>query len=106
VHCAKALVEGAALEGVWFDRTKEYAARWRGEDFDRYKYATRETLTLDPLPCWRHLSPERRQERAAELVAKIDADAAVRRAASRIPPPGPDFVRNQRPHERPLCQHG
>ena len=100
VHCAKALVEGTALEGVWFDRTKEYAARRRGEDFDRYKYATRETLTLDPLPCWRHLSPERRQKRAAELVAKIDADAAARRAVTGITPPGPDFVRNQRPHDR------
>jgi WD40 repeat protein len=42
------------------------------------KYATRETLTLDPLPCWRHLSEERCQQRAAELVTKIDADAPSR----------------------------
>jgi hypothetical protein len=32
VHAVRALVEGEALEGLWFDRTQEYAARRRGED--------------------------------------------------------------------------
>jgi hypothetical protein len=58
-------------------------------------------LTLDPLPCWRHLSSEQRQRRVADLVAQIDAEAAARRAATEITPHGPDFVRNQRPHDRP-----
>jgi hypothetical protein len=30
VHSARALVQGAALTGTWFDRTQEYAARRRG----------------------------------------------------------------------------
>jgi len=46
------------------------------------------------------LSPELRQQRAAELVAKVDADAAAQRAATEISPRGPDFVRNQNPHDR------
>jgi hypothetical protein len=51
VHCARALAEGEPLRGYWFDRTQEYAARRRGEDFDRLRYATVETLHLSPLPC-------------------------------------------------------
>ena len=38
---ALALTEGKILEGLWFDRTQEYAARRRGEDFSRLQYATR-----------------------------------------------------------------
>jgi REP element-mobilizing transposase RayT len=57
VHCVHALMEGKTLEGWWFDRTQEYLAGRRGEDFGRFQYATRETLELDPLPCWKHLTP-------------------------------------------------
>ena len=58
LHVAKALVEGEPIEGYWFSRTQEYAARQRGETFDRLQYATPETVTLSPLPCWEHLPPE------------------------------------------------
>jgi hypothetical protein len=51
VHCAQALVDGVDLQGYWFDRTQEFAARRRGEDFDRLRYATLETLRFSPLPC-------------------------------------------------------
>jgi hypothetical protein len=101
VHCAKSLLTGEPLTGVWFNRTQEYAARRRGEDFDRMKYATPETLTFDPLPCWAHLSEERQRQRVADVVAKIDVDAAARIAATGITPPGPAVVRNQRPHDVP-----
>src|SRR3954465_13528700 len=60
VHCVEALTTGQPLEGWWFDRTQEYLARRRGEDFGTYQYATRETLELSPLPCWQHLTPEKR----------------------------------------------
>jgi hypothetical protein len=46
------------LKGYWFDRTQEYAARNRGEDFGRLTYATEKTFFLSRLPCWEHLSPE------------------------------------------------
>ena len=32
-HSVTALLTGEPLEGLWFNRTKEYAARRRGEDF-------------------------------------------------------------------------
>ena len=57
VHCVQALMEGKTLEGWWFDRTQEYLARRRGEEFGLFQYATREALELDPLPCWKHLTP-------------------------------------------------
>jgi hypothetical protein len=101
VHCAKSLLTGEPMTGVWFNRTQEYAARRRGEDFDKMKYATPEILTFDPLPCWAHLSEEQRRARVADVVAKIDADAAARIAATGITPPGPAVIRNQRPHDVP-----
>ncbi|HSK79155.1 MAG TPA: transposase [Thermoanaerobaculia bacterium] len=36
-HSVDALLTGEPLEGLWFDRTKEYAARVRREDFDHLK---------------------------------------------------------------------
>jgi len=56
--CHPELLEGKPLKGLWFDRTQEYAARIRGEDVDRLKYATEEILELSPLPCWKDLTPE------------------------------------------------
>jgi hypothetical protein len=79
VHAVRALLDGEALEGLWFDRTQEYLARRRGETFDRLQYATREILELDPLPCWEHLTPERRRARVEALVEDVEFEAAVRR---------------------------
>jgi hypothetical protein len=104
VHAVRALVEGEVLEGLWFDRTQEYAARRRGEDFDRLKYATREVLELDPLPCWRHLTAEQRRERTAALVQDIEAEAATRRKRTDIRPLGPAAVLAQDPLRRPSHQ--
>ena len=59
VNMIAAVLDGKPLTGTWFDRTKEYAARLRGESFTRYQYSTEETVTLSPLPCWRHLTPDR-----------------------------------------------
>jgi REP element-mobilizing transposase RayT len=91
VHCVDALTEGKTLEGWWFDRTQEYLARRRGEDFGTYQYATRETLELAPLPCWKHLTPEKRQQMAAAMVSEIEAEAADRRERTGVPsrPRGP-----------------
>jgi hypothetical protein len=95
------LTEGEVLEGWWFDRTQEYAARRRGEDFDRLQYATREVLTLDPLPCWKGLTEEQRQRRAAALVADIEAEAVTRRKKNGVKPLGPAAILPQDPHHQP-----
>jgi REP element-mobilizing transposase RayT len=101
VHCVQALMEGKTLEGWWFNRTQEYLARRRGEDFGPFQYATRETLELDPLPCWKHLTPEQRQKRVAALVSEIEEEAAARRERTGVQPLGPAAILAQHPHSQP-----
>jgi REP element-mobilizing transposase RayT len=101
VHCVEALTEGKVLEGWWFDRTKEYLARRRGEDFGPFQYATRETLELDPLPCWKHLPEEKRQHLAAALASEIEEEAADRRERTGVSPLGPAAILAQSPQSQP-----
>ncbi len=58
VHAAKALVHGEPLEGFWFNRRKEWAARNRGQEYGRYDFATHYLVHFAQLPAFRHLSPE------------------------------------------------
>ncbi|HEY0510769.1 MAG TPA: hypothetical protein VGH73_02615 [Thermoanaerobaculia bacterium] len=102
VHCVQALTEGKTLEGWWFDRTQEYLARRRKEDFGPFQYATRETLELDPLPCWKPLTPEQRQKRVAALVSEIEGEAAAHRERTGVQPLGPAAILAQSPQSQPL----
>jgi len=101
VHCAKSLLSGEPAEGYWFDQTQEYAARRRGEKFDRMRYATPEKLVLSPLPCWKHLSEEVRRQLVVEMIADIEAEAALRRQRSGSQVLGAARVRGQHPFDRP-----
>jgi len=100
-HSVMALVEGQPLEGLWFDRTREYAARARGEAFHRLEYATTETLRLEALPCWHHLSAERYKARVSELVTQIETETASRHSREATRPVGVKAILAQNPHERP-----
>ena len=102
VHRVEALTTGKTLEGWWFDRTQEYLARRAGRIFGSYQYATRESLELAPLPCWKHLTPEKRQRLAAAMVAEIEAEAADRRERSGAQALGPAAILAQNPESRPL----
>jgi hypothetical protein len=101
VHCVRELLAGEAIRGLWFNRTAEYAARNRGEDFDRLKYATEQTFELTPLPCWSHLSAEAYQERVASLVTEIESQAAAELAKMGREPLGVSAILRQHPHTRP-----
>ena len=101
VHCAVPLMTGAAVEGSWFDRTLEYNARLRGKELEKGESASRETVRLSPLPCWKHLAEEEYRARIADLVREINESGAAARAESQIPPLGPDGVRAQNPETRP-----
>jgi hypothetical protein len=96
------ILAGEPIQGTWFNRTQEYAARNRGEDFGRMKYATAETFELSPLPCWAHLSPEAYRQRVAGLVEKIESEAAAELARSGRMPLGVDGVLRQSPEARPI----
>lgn len=85
-HCARAVVGGEPLRGVWYDRSRLYELRRtrRGKDATREDVAETETVVLSPLPCWQGLSGEELRTRFATLVEAIDLEAAERRAAEGI----------------------
>jgi REP element-mobilizing transposase RayT len=101
-QCVQALLQGARLEGKWFDRTKEHAARQRGEDFEASRYAEAETVCLDPLPCWQGLSDESRRQQVQAMVDDIEASAARKRQETRRPALGVAAIYAQHPHARPV----
>ena len=101
-HSVNALLTGEPLEGLWFDRTKEYAARRRGEDFDRLAYATVEILTLDPLPCWSGLPDNLYRARIASLLDQIEEKALAEQKRQGRAPLGHAGILSQDPHGKPV----
>jgi hypothetical protein len=101
VHFAKSILGGKPLKGLWFNRTEEFAARNRGEDFGRLKYAEEEELVLSRLPCWADLTPEQYRKRIAELVEEVEAEARAGREAREVEPLGVEAILRQDPHPRP-----
>jgi len=101
VHCIDALLHGKPLQGLWFDRTLEFEARRQGIEFGARDFATEYSVTLTPLPCWRHLSAEHYRDAVAALVAEIENDARIRRAETGREPRGAKFVLSQDPLTRP-----
>jgi putative transposase len=100
-HAVQALLTGEPLEGTWFDRKGEYLASRRRKGLNSQELATPETLTLDPLPCWQELSPEKRRQRIAQLVREIEAEAAAERKSTGNPALGRAAVLAQDPHDHP-----
>ena len=101
VHAIRPLLDGEPTQGIWFDRTQEYAARRRGEEFESLRYTTPYSVTLSPLPCWEDLPPEIQRQRIAEIAEEIGAEASARREEKGVAPMGADAVRRQNPHTRP-----
>ena len=101
VHCAKALIDGEPLTGHWFDRSREYAARNQGQDFDRLRYATEEPVEFSPLPSWAHLPPDVYRARIKALVESIIAEAALARSATGRPVEGVESILSRDPQSRP-----
>ena len=97
----KTLTEGQPLRGLWFDRTREYAARARGEKFHPLKFTSQETVNLEPLPCWRHLSEKSYRHRVSELITAIENETAARHAQHGSKPLGARRILSHNPHHRP-----
>jgi hypothetical protein len=99
-HCAASLLDGTPLEGHWFDRTREYAARNQGEDFDSLAFATPETIELTPIPCWADLSPDAYRRCVQALVNDLESEATrARRPGSQVL--GVAAILAQDPQHRP-----
>jgi len=97
----EALTEGRPLRGLWFDRTREYAAKTRGEAFHRLEYSTTETIELEPIPCWRHLSKTCIRGRIRELVSQIENETANRHDREGTQPLGTETILARDPHHLP-----
>jgi hypothetical protein len=100
-QCVEALVRGQLLEGLWFDRTQEYAARVRGREVHRLEYAERETIGLEPLPCWRHLSRSRYRGAIREVCQQIEQETTARHSRQGTQPLGLKALLALHPHDRP-----
>jgi hypothetical protein len=101
VHALRPLLSGEPVEGRWFDRTQEYAARRRGEDFERLRYATPYGVKLSPLPCWEDLPADLQKKRIEEIAREIEEETKARLKDKGIPPLGPDAIRRQSPETIP-----
>jgi REP element-mobilizing transposase RayT len=100
-HCARALVEGEPLAGIWFNRTAEYNARRKRVSFRPEDFAVRYQLELAPLPCWTELSPSTIQSYVAEMVGDIEAETRERHRREGTRPLGIRSVLKQHPHSKP-----
>jgi len=101
VQSVRNLLHGEPLRGLWFDRTDEWAARNRGEEYGHTTFATVEEVVLDQLPCWAHLSPEEYRQAVAGLVQEIEEEAALEREATGRPSLGAEAIVKMDPHTRP-----
>lgn len=96
-----ALLSGTPLKGLWFNRTKEYAARRAGKAFHSHDFASSETVIITPLPCWAHLEPAEYSERVLEMVEHIERETAQRHADAGTEPLGVRRILRQRQLDRP-----
>jgi REP element-mobilizing transposase RayT len=96
-----ALLEGQSLQGLWFDRTREWAARQRRERYHRLKFAGQETVELEPLPCWAHYSAERLRSAISAVLAGILADHPPKAEGGRELRGTLTALLDHHPHERP-----
>ena len=104
VHCAKALMTGQGIPGVWVDRTALYNARRRKKDRENIRPIDFEEdvlVTFAPLPCWAHLAPEAYQQRIRNLVEEIEGETAAMHRRNGTQPLGRRAILARNPHHRP-----
>ena len=96
-----AMLDGQPLEGLWFNRTQEYAARRSGRAFHSHDFANGESISLTPLPCWAHLGPSTYSERILEMVVDIERETTRQHVNAGTEPLGLRRLQRQRQLDRP-----
>jgi hypothetical protein len=96
-----AMLEGVPMTGLWFNRTKEFTARLRGEKHDRLAYAEDEEVIISHLLPWAHLSDELNRELVATLVADIEHEHALLHKKNGTEPAGVAHVLSRHYEDRP-----
>jgi hypothetical protein len=100
-NCIAALTTGALLRGTWFDRSKEFLARQRGETVFPSQFSSSFDVTLSPLPCLQHLTADQRQAELRRIVDEIKAAAAAENKEKGRTPMAVERILAQDPHSKP-----
>ena len=99
--CIRALTKGEPLRGAWFDRSREFLARQRGEIVFPLQFATTFDVSLTPLPCLRHLTADQQQAEIRHMVDEIKAKAAAESKEKGRTPMAVEQIFAQDPHSKP-----
>ncbi len=102
IHAARQLLHDEPLEGYWFNRSKEWAARNRGQEYGTYDFATRYAIHFAQLPAFRHLAPEQYRDRVAKLVQEIEDEGERKRGLDTVA--GVEKILSQNPFEPPTLR--
>lgn len=94
VHSVDALLDDKPLQGVWINRTLEHAARQRGEAFKVYEFAEYESVSFEPLPCWKHLDRSALRRNIAEILTEVSQ-------AHKLVEPNDEVLASRHPEDRP-----
>jgi hypothetical protein len=100
-NCLATLTKGELLRGTWFDRSKEFLARQRGETVFPAQFATTFDVTITPLSCLQHLTADQRQAEIRRIVAEIKAQAATENKEKGRTPMTVEQILAQNPHSKP-----
>ncbi|HEX7500903.1 MAG TPA: transposase [Polyangia bacterium] len=100
-NCVDALTTGALLRGTWFDRSKEFLARQRGETVFPSQFATTFDVKLTPWPGLQHLTEDERHAHCRRVVAEIKARAEAENCEKGREPMGVAAILAQDPHSKP-----
>jgi hypothetical protein len=100
-NCIAALTTGAVIRGTWFDRSKEFLARQRGENVAPSQFASSFDVKLTPLPGLQHLTADQRQAEIRRVVAEIKAKAEAENREKGRTPMTVEAILAQDPHSKP-----
>lgn len=87
VHCSRHLATGRNIKGVWLDSTS-YGQACRAEArklpanrrrIDRRAFGEEQTVVLDPIPAWRHLTARHQRARIRSMLAAIELEGRTAR---------------------------
>jgi hypothetical protein len=102
VHCVSPLLSGqATVTGTWYDRTRESVLRRGRKAFTEDDYTQQETVTLTPVPCWKHLTPDGYSSQIRAIADQITTEAEAERTRTGRQPLGVEAVLRQKPGTRP-----
>src|SRR5512137_359863 len=100
-NCIAALSTGALLRGTWFDRSKKFLARQRGEHTRPMQFATTFDVKLTPLPCLQDITEDQRHAHYRRVLGEIQAKAEADNKEKSRTPMTVEAILAQDPHSKP-----